>query len=835
MPVSDSFDSFYADPALKPPMKSVSLRTVIEHESTLSLAFATGYTSPTPIRCSSIEDSSGDEGSAPLLSAEAEEILGVGLARSHVGSSTRSGEGWRAESFSSRNTGIIKRESAGPSPVRWHEQMASPVGSIRIRRRVVRLNADSIDPAKQRMSRSSSDAVGNSFEPQTNTRACTPGVAPDLLMATGRPTSLDRGSLHSKGSPLGEYASTCTNSRMLAVSPGTNLENVCQTGTLTVSQSKAEDIGLTGSLRIKRVGKVTGRYLSGPARRGLVRKQSKEDYLPLNKEENDLMNQPPPADDEETSKQQGFVSPSSQASAGKVTKMSHRKSPIHNEQHIGPTECDQECKLHSLVDVNIEGPVTTNLPVPKRTPSFKNLTASTLDPLFIVRPLPASLSKFDEENEPSPTFRRKKSNVLNPLENSDKMPEQAERRISSDVPAALSLPRKALAPRSQNVPSRPAPPPPKMAVLETVTATNRAVPTSQSRKKRNYVSVNGKLFTRMDCIGKGGSAKVYRVMAENYKIFALKRVSLEDVDEMAIRGYKGEIELLRKLQDVNRVIRLFDWEINDARQTLSILMEIGESDLNRLLMLRLNAYDANFDISFTRYFWKEMLECVQAIHTFNIVHSDLKPANFLLVQGGLKLIDFGIANSIQDDTVNVHREQTIGTPNYMSPETLIDANAKNGLPSTVGKLMKLGKPSDVWSLGCILYQMVYGKPPFAQITHPMQKVVAITNPRHAINFPICGLGGKPLPGGLIRTLRSCLRRDSAKRPRIDQLLVDGDPLLHPESLTRTSVRDDLVVRFQQHITEQIRENGMPTKEELSAWPATFLASVNADVEEDPEE
>lgn len=56
-----------------------------------------------------------------------------------------------------------------------------------------------------------------------------------------------------------------------------------------------------------------------------------------------------------------------------------------------------------------------------------------------------------------------------------------------------------------------------------------------------------------------------------------------------------------------------------------------------------------------------MLEAVQVIHEEKIVHSDLKPANFVLVKGALKLIDFGIANAISNDTTNIQRDHQVST------------------------------------------------------------------------------------------------------------------------------------------------------------------------------
>ena len=260
----------------------------------------------------------------------------------------------------------------------------------------------------------------------------------------------------------------------------------------------------------------------------------------------------------------------------------------------------------------------------------------------------------DQENMPPPTFKRNKDQEFKHLGKpsitilSDD--EKAKLAPNGITPVASQQePRRVLGAISSNTPHRAAPaPPPKMSVIDTATTTAGASVT-KSKKKRSHIVINGKIFTQMGKLGAGGSSVVYGVMAENYKTFALKRVKLDDCDENAVRGYKGEIDLLKKLTEVERVVRLFDWELNDEKQELLVLMEKGDTDLNRLLTLRLNGDGVKFDPIFTRYQWREMLECVQAVHDMDIVHSDLKPANFLLVQGRLKLIDFGIANAIDTD------------------------------------------------------------------------------------------------------------------------------------------------------------------------------------------
>lgn len=786
----------------------------------------------------SIGDSSDDEVPVPpmKLSAEAKAILGDDA--SVIGGSPASlqisGGGELPE--------VNHKPWARRSPTALRPELRDRVGSTAVKRtgspRIVRLS-----PAYNGLAtiRRSASILNDKGLPKTQ-------VSEDLITPAPRLRSIQK-----NGSDEGFKATSSEShepSTIKASSSGIDQsaasgtvaeegneelhDAVAQMGGLSISRLKTEDGSVQGSVRIKRAGKVTGRFLSGPARRGMKRRQSDEDQSPM---QGDLLSSvealPPVSKNEEDLagiKIEPLSPKSTKVNIDQASENHGLRFQSHSSLITGsPGNVDEKkAKIAALEVVLPKSGSRSAL-------GLAGSSGKRIQPTFKAPPLPLLPSRFDQENEPPPTFKRNKPNGLALSERPQKFGIMSDEKMLIQTPAT-SPPRQALAPRNQNTPHRPAPPPPKMTVLETATATAGAASASQSRKKRNYISVNGKVFTRMDCIGRGGSSKVYRVMAENYKVFALKRVTLEDQDENAIRGYKGEIDLLRKLENVDRVVRLFDWEINEEKCTLSVLMEMGESDLNRVLTVRLNSEDATFDITFTRYFWKEMLECVRAVHAHDIVHSDLKPANFLLAQGRLKLIDFGISNTIQDHTVNVHRDQHIGTPNYMSPEALIDSNSSAGLASAVApvpKLMKLGKPSDVWSLGCILYQMVYGKPPFAHISNPMQRCMAIPNARHIIAFPPVGVGSVPLPSGLVSTLRRCLNRDLTFRPTVAELLAPADVFLDPDAKLEGTVPVGVewIATVQDCILKHVREKGLPTEAELEVWPRKIWGGIRAAVDE----
>jgi serine/threonine-protein kinase TTK/MPS1 len=303
----------------------------------------------------------------------------------------------------------------------------------------------------------------------------------------------------------------------------------------------------------------------------------------------------------------------------------------------------------------------------------------------------------------------------------------------------------------------------------------------QTTLRSRAVRVNGKSYKVLQLIGRGGSSKVFKVLAPDNSILALKKVGLKNLDEVTLSGYLNEIDLLRTLSSSPHIIKLLDCEINKENSNLYMLMEYGEADLGKLLK-RTQTENQLVDLNFIRYMWQQMLSAVQTVHNHKIVHCDLKPANFLLVAGRLKLIDFGISKAIMNDTTNIVRENQVGTVNYMSPEALQESSS-----SEKGRI-KIGRASDVWSLGCILYEMSYGKPPFAQFTL-IQRLHKILDSAYEIEFGPCD----PI---LKEVIRSCLQRQSKKRLSLEELLVH--PFLIPKSL---SLPPDSVVVSRRQIVE----------------------------------
>ncbi|XP_066539226.1 dual specificity protein kinase Ttk isoform X2 [Hoplias malabaricus] len=288
------------------------------------------------------------------------------------------------------------------------------------------------------------------------------------------------------------------------------------------------------------------------------------------------------------------------------------------------------------------------------------------------------------------------------------------------------------------------------------------------------ITIKGRQFFILKMIGRGGSSKVFQVLDQKKQLYAVKYVNLEEADAQTIESYKNEIEHLNHLQQYSdQIIKLYEYEITDSY--IYMLMECGSLDLNTWLRNRKTVNPLE-----RKFYWRNMLEAVQTIHKHGIVHSDLKPANFVIVNASLKLIDFGIANHIQPDMTSVVKDSQVGTLNYMPPEAIRDTSSKSGKPRS-----KISPKGDVWSLGCILYCMTYGKTPFQNITNQITKLHAIIDPSHEIDFP-------DIPEkDLLDVLKRCLVRNPKERISIAELLDHPYLLLQPQKTPEPASNSDL--------------------------------------------
>lgn len=92
----------------------------------------------------------------------------------------------------------------------------------------------------------------------------------------------------------------------------------------------------------------------------------------------------------------------------------------------------------------------------------------------------------------------------------------------------------------------------------------------EKKRRKGATVVNQKEYLRLNCIGRGGSSRVYRVL-RNDEIYALKRVDLRHADAEVVKGYKNEIDLLKKLSACKRIVNLVEWELNHERSMLNVV------------------------------------------------------------------------------------------------------------------------------------------------------------------------------------------------------------------------------------------------------------------------
>eukprot|EP00045_Choanoeca_perplexa_P010102 m.101003 g.101003 ORF g.101003 m.101003 type:complete len:648 (-) comp15153_c0_seq1:134-2077(-) len=258
-------------------------------------------------------------------------------------------------------------------------------------------------------------------------------------------------------------------------------------------------------------------------------------------------------------------------------------------------------------------------------------------------------------------------------------------------------------------------------------------------------TATGTKYIRGSFLGKGGFAQCYKLTdSVTKKVYAGKIVAKSTLTKhRAKEKLKTEIQIHRSLS--HKYVVGFHSFFED-RDNVYILLELCSNQS----MMELHKRRRGMTEPEARWFLLQIAEATSYMHNRKVIHRDLKLGNlFLNDRMEVKVGDFGLATTIAYDG---ERKKTLcGTPNYIAPEIL---EGRSGHSFEV----------DIWSIGCILYTMLVGKPPFE--TRDIKTTYSKIK-RNDYRIP-SSANISPDGQDLIRML---LHRDPAQRPKIDEVLV----------------------------------------------------------------
>jgi len=202
-------------------------------------------------------------------------------------------------------------------------------------------------------------------------------------------------------------------------------------------------------------------------------------------------------------------------------------------------------------------------------------------------------------------------------------------------------------------------------------------------------------YTIISQIGKGGMGVVYKAHDEKLNRFvAIKVLNAPHVKDSKRMMERFKVEAQNHAQLLHQnIVTVYGFVEFD--NLLGIVMEYvdGES-LEKVIFKnrRLHVFDVV-------YITNQLLDGIEYAHSKGYIHRDIKPSNIIVNSEGIvKIMDFGISKSIDDDNIGTRTGARIGTIHYMSPEQIKGKN--------------VNRVSDLYSIGCTMYDMLVGQPPF---------------------------------------------------------------------------------------------------------------------------
>jgi Tol biopolymer transport system component len=242
-------------------------------------------------------------------------------------------------------------------------------------------------------------------------------------------------------------------------------------------------------------------------------------------------------------------------------------------------------------------------------------------------------------------------------------------------------------------------------------------------------------------LGEGGMATVYLARDERHnRNVALKVLKPELAAVVGADRFLAEIETTANLQHPH-ILPLFDSGEADGFLFYVMPYVEGESLRERLDREHQLPVDEAVQIA------SDVAEALQAAHDQGVIHRDVKPANILLSKGRPLVSDFGIALAVGAAGGGRLTETglSLGTPHYMSPE------------QATGDL-SVGASTDIYALGCVLYEMLVGEPPFTGSTPQAVLGKIVTG-----EAPSASAERKSVPSHVDAAIRTALEKVPADR------------------------------------------------------------------------
>ncbi len=261
-------------------------------------------------------------------------------------------------------------------------------------------------------------------------------------------------------------------------------------------------------------------------------------------------------------------------------------------------------------------------------------------------------------------------------------------------------------------------------------------------------------YTILGEMGRGGLGVVYR--AQHRHLHHLAAVKLLTA---FARASLSNAALVREARAAARtrhpgVVEIYD-VVRLADGRFALIMELIEGDALSTQIARHGALMPAEALNVVRL----IAEIMRDMHGMGIVHRDLKPENvFLLPGGGVKLLDFGAARPLGTDG-GAATDSTFGTPWYMAPEQALGHN--------------VDRRSDVYSLGCILYELLSGQMLFRARSANSAIAMHLSSP-----VPVPTSPHGPLPAALeCLVLRSLAKMPQARQQDMGELMREIDAVL----------------------------------------------------------